>query len=85
MLYALNLARVRMGDDQRTTLMVRNIPNKYNQKMLLATIEDRLGLGLGLGLGLANRNRNPNRNPNPNPNPDQARGQVRPALPAHRL
>ena len=42
MLYALNLARVRMGDDQRTTLMVRNIPNKYNQKMLLATIEDRL-------------------------------------------
>ena len=41
MLYALNLARVRMGDDQRTTLMVRNIPNKYNQKMLLATIEDR--------------------------------------------
>ena len=41
MLYAPNLARVRMGDDQRTTLMVRNIPNKYNQKMLLATIEDR--------------------------------------------
>jgi len=41
MLYALNLARVRIGDDQRTTLMVRNIPNKYNQKMLLATIEDR--------------------------------------------
>ena len=41
MLYALNLARVRAGEDQRTTLMVRNIPNKYNQKMLLATIEDR--------------------------------------------
>ena len=43
MLYALNLARVRSGEDSRTTLMVRNIPNKYNQKMLLATIEDRHG------------------------------------------
>ena len=32
---------MRSGADTRSTLMVRNIPNKYNQKMLLATIEDR--------------------------------------------
>ena len=25
-----------MGEDQRTTLMVRNIPNKYSCRMLLA-------------------------------------------------
>ena len=28
-----------MGEDQRTTLMVRNIPNKYSQKLLLEAIE----------------------------------------------
>jgi RNA recognition motif 2 len=28
------------GDDARTTLMIRHIPNKYTQKMLLATIDE---------------------------------------------
>jgi hypothetical protein len=27
------------GEDNRTTLMIKNIPNKYTQKMLLATID----------------------------------------------
>ena len=29
------------GEDKRTTLMVKNIPNKYTQKMLLATIDEQ--------------------------------------------
>ena len=29
-----------MGEDQRTTLMVRNIPNKYSCRMLLAKFEE---------------------------------------------
>jgi len=28
------------GDDKRTTLMIKNIPNKYTQKMLLTTIDE---------------------------------------------
>jgi hypothetical protein len=28
------------GKDGRTTLMIKNIPNKYTQKMLLATIDE---------------------------------------------
>lgn len=32
----LNLAAVKAGADTRTSLMVRNIPNKYTQQMLLA-------------------------------------------------
>jgi hypothetical protein len=28
------------GEDRRTTLMIKNIPNKYTQKMLLATIDE---------------------------------------------
>jgi len=28
------------GNDARTTLMIKNIPNKYTQKMLLATIDE---------------------------------------------
>lgn len=28
------------GEDKRTTLMIKNIPNKYTQKMLLATIDE---------------------------------------------
>lgn len=39
-LYSLDLDRVRAGDDARTTLMIKNIPNKYTQKMLLATIDE---------------------------------------------
>lgn len=31
--------RVKNGDDKRTTLMIKNIPNKYTQKMLLQTID----------------------------------------------
>ncbi len=31
---------MRAGEDKRTTLMVKNIPNKYTQKMLLATIDE---------------------------------------------
>ncbi|KAK2077337.1 hypothetical protein QBZ16_004971 [Prototheca wickerhamii] len=40
-LYALDIARIEAGEDKRTTLMIRNIPNKYTQKMLLALIEER--------------------------------------------
>ncbi|KAK9825608.1 hypothetical protein WJX74_010139 [Apatococcus lobatus] len=39
-LYALDLERVARGEDPRTTLMIKNIPNKYNQKMLLTTIDE---------------------------------------------
>ena len=39
LLYYLNLGDVRSGADKRTTLMIRNIPNKYSQKMLLEAIE----------------------------------------------
>eukprot|EP00798_Chlamydomonas_sp_ICE-L_P021450 gene21450-28420_t len=39
-LYALDHDRIRAGEDKRTTLMVKNIPNKYTQKMLLATIDE---------------------------------------------
>ena len=28
------------GEDRRTTIMLKNIPNKYTQKMLLATIDE---------------------------------------------
>lgn len=38
-MYALDLDRIRSGKDLRTTLMIKNIPNKYTQKMLLARIE----------------------------------------------
>ena len=37
--YYLNLDDVRSGADERTTLMIRNIPNKYTQKMLLEALE----------------------------------------------
>jgi hypothetical protein len=40
-LYSLDLNKIRAGDDKRTTLMVKNIPNKYTQKMLLAVSEGR--------------------------------------------
>lgn len=36
--FVLNLERVLRGVDTRTTLMIKNIPNKYTQKMLLSTI-----------------------------------------------
>ena len=33
-------AALMAGEDKRTTLMIKNIPNKYTQKMLLATIDE---------------------------------------------
>ena len=43
--YALNIAKVRIGEDLRTTLMIRNIPNKYTQRMVLAlACERHLGM-----------------------------------------
>ncbi|KAK9668983.1 hypothetical protein RND81_13G100700 [Saponaria officinalis] len=38
--YELNIDRIMRGDDCRTTLMIKNIPNKYTSKMLLATIDE---------------------------------------------
>ncbi|KAL2935604.1 Protein MEI2-like 4 [Bienertia sinuspersici] len=39
--YELNIERILRGDDNRTTLMIKNIPNKYTSKMLLATIDEQ--------------------------------------------
>lgn len=36
--FSLSIEKVASGEDTRTTLMVRNIPNKYTQQMLLAEI-----------------------------------------------
>ncbi|XP_039137779.1 protein MEI2-like 4 [Dioscorea cayenensis subsp. rotundata] len=38
--YELDIDRVFRGDDSRTTLMIKNIPNKYTSKMLLAAIDE---------------------------------------------
>ncbi|PKA59116.1 Protein MEI2-like 2 [Apostasia shenzhenica] len=38
--YQLDLDRIIKGEDTRTTLMIKNIPNKYTSKMLLATIDE---------------------------------------------
>lgn len=38
--FALDVAAVRRGDETRTTLMIKNIPNKYTQKMLLSAVDD---------------------------------------------
>ncbi|GLI67323.1 hypothetical protein VaNZ11_011510 [Volvox africanus] len=40
-LYALDPVKIRSGEDKRTTLMIKNIPNKYTQKMLLGTIDEQ--------------------------------------------
>ncbi|XP_057950020.1 protein MEI2-like 4 isoform X2 [Malania oleifera] len=39
--YELDIDRIVRGEDNRTTLMIKNIPNKYTSKMLLATIDER--------------------------------------------
>lgn len=39
--FCLNIENVKNGHDKRTTLMVRNIPNKYTQHMLLAEINEK--------------------------------------------
>ena len=36
--YVINLGRVRAAEDGRTTLMVKNIPNKYSRKMLITEL-----------------------------------------------
>ncbi|XP_071726540.1 protein MEI2-like 2 isoform X2 [Rutidosis leptorrhynchoides] len=38
--FQLDLDKIRSGDDTRTTLMIKNIPNKYTSKMLLAAIDE---------------------------------------------
>ncbi|KAG8649502.1 protein MEI2-like 4 isoform X3 [Manihot esculenta] len=38
--YELDIDRILQGEDNRTTLMIKNIPNKYTSKMLLATIDE---------------------------------------------
>ncbi|CAM8950886.1 unnamed protein product [Rhodiola kirilowii] len=39
--YELDIDRILQGGDNRTTLMIKNIPNKYTSKMLLAAIDER--------------------------------------------
>ncbi|KAK7340793.1 hypothetical protein VNO77_21506 [Canavalia gladiata] len=39
--YELDIDHIERGEDNRTTLMIKNIPNKYTSKMLLATIDER--------------------------------------------
>ncbi|KAL5990036.1 hypothetical protein ACLOJK_010932 [Asimina triloba] len=38
--YQLELDKIVNGEDTRTTLMIKNIPNKYTSKMLLAAIDE---------------------------------------------
>lgn len=38
--FQLDLDKIRTGEDTRTTLMIKNIPNKYTSKMLLAAIDE---------------------------------------------
>nr|XP_027063850.1 protein MEI2-like 5 isoform X2 [Coffea arabica] len=38
--YLLDLEKIVKGEDTRTTLMIKNIPNKYTSKMLLAAIDE---------------------------------------------
>lgn len=38
--YQLDLEKIVSGEDMRTTLMIKNIPNKYTSKMLLASIDE---------------------------------------------
>lgn len=37
--FALDISQVRSGEERRTTLMIKNIPNKYSQKMLLTAVD----------------------------------------------
>ena len=39
----LDLEAVRSGADKRTTLMIKNIPNKYTQEMLLEALSGFVG------------------------------------------
>ena len=33
-----DIERIRAGEDNRTTVMIKHIPNKYNQRLLLQEI-----------------------------------------------
>ncbi|KAF8107824.1 hypothetical protein N665_0116s0031 [Sinapis alba] len=39
--FQLDLEKIINGEDSRTTLMIKNIPNKYTSKMLLAAIDEK--------------------------------------------
>ncbi|XP_041014345.1 protein MEI2-like 4 isoform X1 [Juglans microcarpa x Juglans regia] len=39
--FELDIDRIMRGEDNRTTLMIKNIPNKYTSKMLMAAIDER--------------------------------------------
>ncbi|KAL5564796.1 hypothetical protein UlMin_027960 [Ulmus minor] len=39
--FELDIDRILQGEDKRTTLMIKNIPNKYTSKMLLAAIDEQ--------------------------------------------
>ncbi|VVB12634.1 unnamed protein product [Arabis nemorensis] len=39
--FQLDLTKIMSGEDLRTTLMIKNIPNKYTAKMLLAAIDEK--------------------------------------------
>ncbi|CAL5027777.1 unnamed protein product [Urochloa decumbens] len=39
-LFELDIERIIRGEESRTTLMIKNIPNKYTSKMLLAAIDE---------------------------------------------
>uniref|UniRef100_A0A1J3I7X4 Protein MEI2-like 5 n=1 Tax=Noccaea caerulescens TaxID=107243 RepID=A0A1J3I7X4_NOCCA len=39
--FQLDLDKIMNGEDSRTTLMIKNIPNKYTSKMLLAAIDEK--------------------------------------------
>lgn len=39
--YQIQLENILSGKEQRATVMIRNIPNKYNQTMLLKTIDEK--------------------------------------------
>ncbi|XP_057542448.1 protein MEI2-like 4 isoform X1 [Amaranthus tricolor] len=39
--YELDIERISRGEDNRTTLMIKNIPNKYTSKMLMGAIDER--------------------------------------------
>lgn len=41
--FKINLDAIYKNEDERTTLMIRNIPNKYTQAMLLETINKKFG------------------------------------------
>ncbi len=38
--FDVDVERIEKGLDARTTLMIKNIPNKYSQRMLLTTVEE---------------------------------------------